>query len=183
MAREVECKVPIPEARVDSLMLQMNEKFGERCKQKVDKRDTYYSKTGLHADFRMREEATGITITRKQKEVRNDGAEVNQEIEFTVTRSQEESIHTFFLSLGYTLLITKRKTGFMWSIDNLTIEVVEIERLGYFLEIERLLLDSATQEEIDTALQELDRLRETVGFGDTPLEGRYYIEMLQELER
>ena len=77
--------------------------------------------------------------------------------------------------------LEKKKTGQAWQQDNVTIELVEIERLGWFIEIEKLLEDNASEREVTRAVSSLATIRKELGLGDYPLEGRYYSEMLQEL--
>lgn len=180
MAYEVECKVPIPRHRIEALTRLIDDAFPSFEKKAIDKRDVYYSRDGLSADFRVREENSAIVLTRKHKENRDDGAEVNQEVEFTVDRESKENVHSFFSSLGYRPLIGKGKHGTLWHDGSLSIELVLVDGLGYFLEMERLLEDSATEDKIDSALGELSRLRHLLGVSDIPLEQKYYIELLQE---
>lgn len=180
MAREVECKVAISPLHIVELSLRIDEVLPNALKQIVDKRDSYYSRDGHITDFRIREEGTAVVLTRKHKENRKDGVEVNHEVEFTVDRGSSETVHSFFRSLGYRHFIEKGKRGTLWRDGRLSVELVQVDGLGYYLEIERLLDDSATREQIDLALEELARLRTLFGIAELPLEPRYYIEMLQE---
>lgn len=180
MAREVECKIHIPEYRLTALTDVIDKAFPAIVKQVVDKRDVYYSRDGLTADFRIRQENSILVLTRKQKEHRNDRVEVNDEIEFTVPRKESVALHAFFESLGYVPLIEKGKQGNLWKDGGLSIELVHVVGLGYYLEMERLLEDSATDEQVQSALEELSDLRTRLGVAGYPLEGRYYLEMLQE---
>jgi adenylate cyclase class 2 len=71
----------------------------------------------------------------KRKEVR-DGIEVNDEREFEVS---DAAVFGELLSrLGLAVWIRKRKTGEAWTWGGITIELSEIEGLGFFAELEIL---------------------------------------------
>ncbi len=98
MAVEIECKVQIAQKDIDSLF-PLIDAFMEGVEfQHIDKKDAYYStKNDSHTLFRIRQVEDQTIITRKIKESRNDGIEVNQEIEFTAPF--QSSIHAFLLLL------------------------------------------------------------------------------------
>jgi adenylate cyclase class IV len=58
---------------------------------------------------------------------------------------------------------------------------VEVDGLGWFLEMERLLPDDASDTAVEQALLGLAELREQLDIAAYPLESRYYIDMLQAL--
>jgi len=78
-------------------------------------------------------------------------------------------------------VVEKKKIGNSWQKGTLTIELVEVEQLGWFIEIEKLLDDNASEREINGAIEQLSEIRNELGLSDYPLQGRYYSEMLQDL--
>ncbi len=177
---EVECKVRIEKNEVkslhDSISLYV---AGGEC-QDIEKKDTYYSQVGNDITlFRVRSVEGSYLITRKMKEARNDGVEVNQEIEFTAN-GQFDSIHSFFTSLGYSIIIKKEKRGWAWHEDNLTIELVEVAPLGWFLEIEVLIEQENLKRQ---ALDRLEKVREDLHIYSRELVPMYYNDMLKEIRK
>lgn len=110
----------------------------------------------------------------KRKEVR-DGIEVNDEREFEV--SDAAVFSELLTRLGLTVWIRKRKTGEEWTWEGITIELSEIEDLGYFVELEILAEkdDSAT---VADARGRLLAALKKIGIPETKIEARYYTEML-----
>jgi len=180
MATEIECKMSIEPETVTDLYHRIVSFVPREAKHdSVDKKDLYWGVGQKEqALFRIRESQGGCVVTRKSKEERSDGLEVNQEIEFSVEPNSRE-IHAFFSSLGYVPLYRKEKRGWVWSVKNLTIELVQVSTLGWFLEME-ILIDAHDGLSTDDALDELMRVRSALELDHLPLEGRYYSEMLKE---
>lgn len=178
MAREVECKLRVDAHEVAALSARIDRIFPDAQRLVVDKQDIYYHRDDPFAQFRIRRDGQDVYVTRKHKEQRSDGFEVNEEIEFTVEEGDGTVVHRFFESLGYRPMLEKMKRGTMWKQGLLTVELVAVGDLGHFLEIELLLADTESEEAVLSALHELDGLRKTLGVADRPLEPRYYSEML-----
>ena len=179
MGTEIECKMAIDAAAVTDLYHRIVSFVPEgTAHDAVDKKDLYWGVDEQEqAVFRIRESREGFILTRKSKEERSDGLEVNQEIEFTVEPDMRK-VHAFFSSLGYIPLYRKEKHGWMWSVNDLTIELVEVSTLGWYLEME-ILLDAESDMSTSSALDELLKVRSALELDHVPLEGRYYSEMLK----
>lgn len=112
----------------------------------------------------------------KRKEVR-DGIEVNDEREFEVS---DAAVFGDLLSrLGLAVWIRKRKIGEAWKSDGVTIELSEIEGLGFFAELEIL----AEVDDAATVAEARKRLLATlgrIGIDSNKIETRYYTEMLAQ---
>lgn len=183
MAREIECKVPLKYSEIAEMARRIGLVLPDATCTSIHKDDIYYtSQPQEKALFRLRREENGITITRKQKEERTDGVEVNHEIEFSCPVGEYLGLRQFFASLAYIPLIEKRKHGTAWVHGTLTVELVEVDGLGWFLEMERLLPDDASDTAVDQALLGLAELRAQLDIATYPLEPRYYIDMLQALD-
>jgi len=162
-----------------------------------EKEDTYYfplSPSDIpRSGVRLRGESKTFSdgtvkktayVTYKTKEVR-DGIEVNDEKEFEVCSSQYRPVMIFdeFLKMaGLNPGFTKHKRGWAFSKNEINAELLEVEKLGWFLELE-IVLDDV---EKDTIIIEekkkllMDFLSE-LGIEKDAIESRYYSEMLKEL--
>lgn len=180
MAHEIEIKVHLQVDEVQTLRSRIDRHFPRARSFPIHKMDTYYCKQpGTEALFRVRSDGSGVTVTRKVKEKRTDGVEVNTEIEFHGLPAELQTIDRFFQELGYRPLIEKCKRGTAWIEEDLTMELVEVSGLGWYLEMEVLAPETDDGTLVNQALDRLARLRQQLGVGELPLEGRYYIEMLR----
>ncbi|MFW5744350.1 MAG: hypothetical protein ACOC2D_13830 [Spirochaetota bacterium] len=121
-------------------------------------------------------------VTYKEKEVR-DGVEVNLEREFGV--DDAEAFVEFVTSFRCRETFAKVKEGLHFSHDGLTVELVHVEGLGDFLEVECVLADDGggagpdggghdeTAERIRALVREL-------GVDDERIEARPYMKLLRE---
>ncbi|MDY0288459.1 MAG: CYTH domain-containing protein [Sphaerochaeta sp.] len=189
MAFEVELKAHVSEPLV--LKARIEEIRGISVALCELKQDTYFSRPGEEALFRMRAEHSGpcfeqmqgtLVFTHKNKALKG-GVEVNEEVEFFSSSDQEDSALAFFLSLGYVVCITKTKKGHRYTcpanpaLPPLTIELVEVIGLGWFLEIEFVLEE---KERSDQAKDALLAFLALVGIEKTAIEGQYYMQMLKK---
>lgn len=155
------------------------------------KEDTYFSRSGESALFRMRAEQSGPTsdtmqgslvFTYKNKAIK-DGIEVNEEVEFSSTVDQGSSALAFFISLGYEIYITKTKSGYVYtySVDPdfplLTIELVEVASLGWFVEMEFILEDPSL---VASAREHLLSVLDRLAIDRLAIEDQYYMHMLKK---
>lgn len=130
-------------------------------------------------EFRLRVEEHESFVTAKRKTV-VDGVEINEEIEFTV--SEARAFEQFAGYLGAAVFARKRKVGDRYRAGEATIELAHVDRLGDFVEIERL-IEEAGPAEIDAANRDVRSLLKEIGIGEDKIEPRYYIDMLAQLER
>ena len=182
MAIEVELKAWVDEPQALARLLETRFRFaGSYLKE-----DRYYriqSDAGKPAvEFRLRREGEGWIVTSKEKAIQ-DGVEVNREHEFGV--SDGDSFDRFARHIGAKLFITKAKRGKRFRDESLgsegvTIELSEVEGLGWFVEIE-CLVDPDRAEEVPKARERVRGLLATLGVGERLVEPRYYIDMLAEL--
>ncbi|MGB4406654.1 MAG: CYTH domain-containing protein [Sphaerochaeta sp.] len=155
------------------------------------KQDTYLSPKWEDSHFRMRLEQRGpsfesmqgtLVFTYKNKELA-DGIEVNEEVEFNASSDQDVAALHFFLSMGYEIYITKTKRGYVYSysvcpdLPPLTIELVEVVGLGWFIEIEFVLENPS---KVEMAREKLLLVLDQVGVGRSSVEEKYYMDMLKK---
>jgi adenylate cyclase class IV len=175
----------------------------------VDKFDSYWHGPDWRRErgtkgFRIRAEDHSTTVTFKNKRVEN-GLEVNLEREFGV--GDPEIFVEFCRRLGCESFYTKRKRGSRYIYDSAsrsgqasaevplprsgaprgespptrpaTIEIVEVEGLGDFIEIE-ILLEDEEPEALARAQAEIRGLLERAGVDAAAIESRFYSELLME---
>ncbi|MBI9093446.1 MAG: CYTH domain-containing protein [Sphaerochaeta sp.] len=155
------------------------------------KQDTYFSPKGEDSHFRMRLEQKGpsfdsmqgtLVFTYKNKE-RTDGIEVNEEVEFTASSDQGAAALQFFLSMGYEIYITKTKRGYVYTytvcpeLPLMTVELVEVVGLGWFIEMEFVLENSS---KVELAREKLLHVLDRVGVDRSSIEDEYYMHMLKK---
>jgi len=196
MAIEIELKTHVKNSEALRLLLQNK----AQCLCSFEKEDTYYfsvvnsdiPKSGVRLRsenkiFPDGTEKTTVYVTYKTKEVR-DGIEINDEKEFEVYSSQNSTIKVFneFLKMmGLKPGYSKRKRGWAFSREEINAELLEVEKLGWFLEMEIVVNDIDVSEESNVIIEEkrkklLGFLSE-LGIEKDAIESRYYSEMLKEL--
>jgi adenylate cyclase class 2 len=130
--------------------------------------------------FRVRTES-GETIVNFKSKRCEGGVEINREREFKA--SDPAILDEFFLRLGCEPFYTKRKRGSRYEVAAsgsprpITIEILELEGLGYFIEIEALLEDEAPAS-VALAQGEIRGILARSGVDDSAIESRYYSELL-----
>lgn len=159
----------------------------------VDKLDAYWHGPDWRLargkkGFRVRAEDGRSVVTFKNKRSEG-GIEINREREFEV--SDPEAFVEFAQRLGCEPFYTKRKRGLRYSVDPCeraqggqdacsgaaTIELVEVEGLGDFIEIEVLLPDEDPAA-VALAQGEIRGFLARAGVGPEAIEPRYYSELL-----
>jgi adenylate cyclase class 2 len=194
LAVEIELKAHVKDSEALKLLLLSKAQY--LCS--FEKEDTYYFPAGNSdipkSGIRLRAESkTGhdgsekktVYATYKTKEVR-DGVEINDEKEFEVCSSQNGAIPAFYeflklvgLSPGY----SKRKKGWAFFKDGINAELLEVEKLGWFLELEIVVADIEAPENKDAIVNEKKKqlmgFLSSLGIEKEAIESRYYSEMLK----
>ncbi len=129
------------------------------------------------ARYRLRRDDERWLCTFKQKKIL-DGIEENRETEFSV--SDGEAFRLFLYSLGLRCLVTKQKEGESWLVDGVTVELSRVNELGYFVELEVVLTDDATDSDISAARSRLVALLDRMDVSPAAIETRTYTEMIYE---
>ncbi|MDR3301081.1 MAG: CYTH domain-containing protein [Spirochaetaceae bacterium] len=131
-------------------------------------------------------ETNVVLVTYKTKEMR-DQIEINDEHEFALAAPEHSSMNValsnFEELLGKLNLqrsYTKKKQGFSYKCEKITVELSLVEKLGWFLELEILSEDDAPQT-ISAARESLLAFLAKAGIPETKIETQYYSELLQQL--
>ena len=189
MATEIELKAHVKDS--DALKGLLGEKADYLYV--FEKEDNYFFPSGFSAHFpsgvRIRSEKrtfpdgqikTLCFVTYKVKEVRS-GIEINDEREFEISTSSghpSAEFREFLIKLELKPGISKGKRGWAFSHEGITAELVEVGRLGWFLELEVI---NNEKEREDTFTKEKERLLsflDDLGIEREAIESRYYSEML-----
>jgi adenylate cyclase class 2 len=126
-----------------------------------------------------------VLVTYKTKEIR-DGIEINNENEFTLAAAPDAPIETaiinfedllgkLYLQRGY----SKKKQGFSYTYNNITVELSLVDRLGWFLELE-IITETDDAETLTAARNALLNFLSQTGIGEDKIETKYYSELLKE---
>jgi len=172
---EVELQARIEDAAAVERRVASFAKFLRR----VDKRDSYWhgpdwkSQRGSKG-FRVRSEGSIFVVTFKTKRI-EAGGEVNLEREFEI--SDPEVFQEFVQRIGCEPYYRKRKTGTAYEYNEMTLEIMEVEGAGTFLEIERL-LDTDSPSAIETARSELLAVLALTGVPQSAIEPRTYSDLI-----
>ncbi|NLZ69638.1 MAG: class IV adenylate cyclase [Spirochaetales bacterium] len=143
----------------------------------IEKKDIYYKKPGESVpSFRIRKENDYILMTTKNNK-RVDGIETNEEIEFQVDMKYFDQTVRFAENLGYEILIYKHKTGWQWIYDTIHVELLYVDTLGWYLELEIVAKDLSQKEEDVEKLYNFLRL---CNIPKSCISNRSYQQMLQE---
>ncbi|MFP4643963.1 MAG: hypothetical protein ACLFM0_06380, partial [Spirochaetales bacterium] len=118
--------------------------------------------------------ASGI-VTHKEKRIR-DGVEYNVEREFTVDSSG--AFESLCERIGAERFALKRKRGWYLSRDGITAEVVEVDSLGWFLEIEAVIDEASGKTESEAAAACVREVLSQAGVDPSAVESRTYLSML-----
>jgi len=202
LAVEIELKAHVQNdaQKIEALKRLLFEKAEYVCA--FEKEDTYYfpsmpsnipqSGIRLRGENKTFSDGTmkkAAFVTYKTKELR-DGIEVNNEKEFEVCSSQykPEIVFDEFLKIaGLAPGFSKHKKGWAFSKDGIYAELLEVEKLGWFLELEIVVNDADIEAsgKMETMIQEkkkqlMDFLSD-LGIKKDAIESRYYSEMLKEI--
>lgn len=158
--------------------------MGKRWSHHAFKADIYYTsdREGLRdRPVRVRVEraqAERILVTAKNKTI-YEGIETSREIEFAA--EPRESIESFLAWLGYKPSSTKSKFSvvYPWK-DGISVELNEVDHLGGFVEVEALLPNESTWEDIERARAEVLVVLKTLEIDEAFIEHRTYNELLRQ---
>ena len=123
-----------------------------------------------------------IFVTYKDKKI-GDGIETNREEEFEVRSSSgrpEEIFENFLRRMGLIPGAGKRKQGKSYRIDGITAELLEVDGLGWFIELE-IIADNDREDTLASGKNKLFRFLDELGVPKDAIESRPYLQMLAEL--
>jgi len=132
MGYEIELKAWVDDWDAMETLLRARCEFVRRFR----KSDRYFCPSNgdtRNSAFRLREEGERALVTFKQKQIR-DGIEYNREREFHVDDS--EAFIELVQRAGCSQFSAKTKVGMEFRADGMTIDLVTVETVGDFIEVE-----------------------------------------------
>ena len=181
MAREIELKAKIPDPKeiikkISAFAVFLGNFEREDSYWYPEKHDHGYGVRVRKEKFQnvRGESAQKTCITWKKKEVRGN-IEHNDENEFEV--SSAPVFEEFMIHLGYKPGNFKHKKGSSFKYGNMTIEVTEVEKLGWFIELELLFPQKEGETEI-AAPEQLLLILDKLGIKRDSIESRPYTQLI-----
>ena len=172
--REIEMKARIGDA--DKTAAFLTSRFGSP--HPVHKLDHYFRRPGENIQaLRIRRNGDLLEFTAKRTSS-VDGREDNEEFEFRALPSELDAAVSFFHVLGYEDFFIKKKDGWEWFDGEAHIELLSVNDLGWFLEIEILLPFSSQKSDALRAEEHILSLMRDAGVGSGGIERRSYREMI-----
>jgi len=145
----------------------------------LHKEDLYFcDPDGTRSRFRIRREGQESRVTIKSKKL-HFGGEINREIEFSV--GSAEKFEEFALMLGCRRDYAKVKKGYRFVRGGAVIELCEVEPLGWFLEIEKIIA-VGDEKALISAQAEVRELLFFFGLTPGDVEPRFYSDLMAEAE-
>ena len=173
MAKEIELKIRLNDPKeVIETLRSHGQSEGE-----YSKCDTYF--WGPQGSFRLREIGVLALVCRKEKTI-EQGIEINRETEFEV--GDPTAFREFADSLGYRHWYQKEKKGESWRWGEVLVEVGTVSDLGWFAELELLLVDDADDQAVSNARQRLLSVVDGMGLPRSRIENRTYAQLLGHRE-
>lgn len=191
MSKEIELKAHVDNychllslLRDDEFII--NEIFSEKY-------DVYFFNPIINQSFRVRKEITNNendniidkkTIYTVKDKIIDQGIEQNTEIEIDLNYNDFSSSILFFEKLGFKESHRKSKKGFSFIYNKyklpLHIELLEVNDLGWFFEIEFIAVDDISKEDCDFLVNCLYKTLDNFNIPYSNIEKRYYSQMIIE---
>ena len=173
--REIESKARVADPeRVKAILDSL---YGEG--REVHKRDHYFHLPGsLLQSLRIREHGGKLELTTKHSS-RDANGENNEEFEFLADPVEYDRAVAFFHALGHEDYFVKNKDGWEWQADDAHIELLSVNDLGYFAEIEILIPFDADERVADECGKKVLSLLSSLGLAEC-VERRAYRDMILE---
>lgn len=146
----------------------------------VHKSDHYFRRPGESIQAMRIRSYNGIIEMTCKKTSSNENGENNFEYEFQASPDQLEPAIRFFHALGLEDFFVKKKDGLEWYGDGAHIELLSVNNLGWFLEIEILLPFNAPEDDVARAGRDIHRILHSAGLSEEDIEVRSYREMILE---
>ena len=168
---EIEAKVVINNRDFSRLQKQLKKEAGFQGKSL--KKDTYYDDT-QKIYLRVREKDKKTLFEIKVKNIVS-GVELNTEIGWGI--KDKKKWNQLLNKLGIKPAARKTKKTEAYQLNGFNIELNYVNKLGYFLEIERVV---KSKKQIPKAKKELIDMFDKLGYSQKDFEKKYYLDLLQE---
>jgi adenylate cyclase class 2 len=170
---EVEAKVPLSPAKYKEVKSYLDNKA--KFSKNSHSQDTYYDETAMKAVVRIRKRDKKDSFDLKWHDTKK-GIESNIEIEWGI--KDLPGWKSFLKKLDINPFMRKEKKSLFYQLEDYSIELNHVTKLGYYLEIEKL-VDS--ENEIIKAKKGLIEVFEKFGFSAKDFEPKRYLELLKNV--
>lgn len=190
MATEIELKAHV--LNVEKTLLLIRETQGISNEIYQEKKDVYFARNNELPILRTRLITQGdgksaltstTVITVKEKNTTN-GIEDNHEMEINTDSGKFETTIEMFQSLGYKIAIKKEKKGYSFILKrfekDLHIELIEVNPLGWFIEMEFCIPDNVDDKSKGYLKNNLLEALKLFNIDKGQIENKYYIELLNK---
>jgi predicted adenylyl cyclase CyaB len=157
-----------------------------------EKKDIYFFNPLIEQSFRVRKETftdsnnktlKNTVFTVKEKVLEN-GIETNREVELDLDFNKFDSSIEFFESMGFRKTINKEKKGYSFVFSYfktpLHIELLKVNSLGWFFEIEFIVDEQTDKRECDLLVQYLYKTLDYFNISHDDIEMKYYSQLIEE---
>lgn len=169
---EIEAKIRITEHELRRLKKELDKIAA--FKGKTVKFDTYYNNP-RSAYIRIREES-GKSVFNLKDKTNKGGVESNLELEWGIKDAKKWS--DFLKSIDIRPYISKVKKNETYHLNGFHIELNSVNKLGYFLEIEKTVKFRSQNQKTK---KELIGLFKSLGFDKNRFEKKGYLKLLEEI--
>lgn len=168
---EVEAKIHISKSEFEYLRKRLTKEV--KTPETRVSADTYYERLKF-AFIRIRQNGEKFTFGIKRRET-IEGIESNVETEWGI--KDVKKWRSLLSRLNIRTSIRKTKNSFVFRLEDFGIELHRVSRLGYFLEIEKLI---SHKEEVREAKNKLIKLFARLGYSPKRFESKPYLQLLEE---
>lgn len=171
--REIEIKAHALDMEKTKALIEQSCKKGHV----VSKKDTYLRRDdGLM--MRVRDNTGSLEATVKKRRKNKKGEEDNLEYEISLGSTTLDDALLFFNNLGFDFYYNKYKDGWDWNLDGVHVELLNVNDLGWFLEMEALLDFDSSEDEVNQKRELLSCLLKRFGVDESQIEARSYRSMI-----
>ncbi len=190
MSKEIELKAHVKDWQ--ALLNRLRQSKFISQEKYAEKKDIYFYNPLIEQSFRVRQEifkdsnnkfAKKTVFTVKEK-LLEKGIETNREVEVDLSYDKFDSSLEFFKSMGFSQTINKEKTGysfiFKYFKKPLHIELLKVNNLGWFFEIEFIVDEETDIQECNALVQNLYKTLDYFNISHDDIEMKYYSQLIEE---
>ncbi|MCY1152945.1 MAG: hypothetical protein PQJ45_04750 [Sphaerochaetaceae bacterium] len=190
MPKEIELKAHVKDWQ--ALLNQLRQSNFISNEKYEEKKDIYFFNPLINQSFRVRKETftdsnkkiLKNTIFTVKEKILENGIETNREVELDLDFNKFDSSIEFFESMGFRQTINKDKKGYSFDFSYfetpLHIELLKVNSLGWFFEIEFIVDEQTDKKECDLLVQYLYKTLDYFNISHDDIEMKYYSQLIEE---
>ena len=176
---EVEIKAKIDNIQeIETFLKDMNAKFIEQIRE-VDRYYQHPCRDFATTDeaLRLREKNNEIKLTYKGPKL-NKISKTREEFEINIDKKSLNTFHKILERIGFTLWGIVEKTRRIYQIEEITISLDQVKKLGAYIEFEIMVKSNS---DIDQALKKIFALASKIGIKKEDYIRKSYLELVMGL--